>query len=243
MNILAIGNSFSQDANRYFYGVAKAAGVNIFNANIFIGGCPLERHFRNMMGDKKEYDLELMGVTTGFKTSIKEALLSRSWDVVTLQQASHFSAFPDTYTPYVEELARYVRALCPKAKVYIHQTWAYEDGSARLDSMRFPTRAEMFASVKSSYATASERIAADGIIPSGEVMERLTALGIEKVHRDTFHANLGVSRYALALTWLEILLGISAEGNSFREFDFAVTEEEVAIAQKAAHEVSASYKK
>ncbi len=243
MNVLAIGNSFSVDANRYLYGVSKAAGAPIFNANLVIGGCPLERHFRNMMGDKKDYDLEIAGLSTGFKVSIKEALLSRSWDVVTLQQASHFSAFPETYTPYIEELARYVRTLCPKAKIYIHQTWAYEDGSARLESMKFPTRAEMFASVKSSYALAADSIAADGIIPSGEVMERLTALGVDKVHRDTFHANLGVGRYAIALTWLETLLGISGEGNSFRELDVPVTDEEVAIAQKAAHEVCSSYRK
>ena len=242
MNILAIGNSFSQDANRYFYGVAKAAGVKIFNANLIIGGCPLERHFRNMMGDKKEYDLEIFGEQTGFKMSIKEALLSRSWDVVTLQQASHVSAHPDTYTPYIEELARYIRTLCPKAKIYIHQTWAYEEGSERLHKFGFESFDDMFSKVKAAYARAAELISANGIIPSGEVAARLSALGIPKIHRDGFHIHLGIGRYALALTWLEAILGQSAEGNTFRDFDVPVTEEEVAIAQKAAHEIVALYK-
>lgn len=242
MNVLAIGNSFSQDANRYFYGVARAAGEQLFNANLVIGGCPLERHFRNMKAESEEYALEIMGVDSGFKTSIKKALLSRSWDVVTLQQASHLSAHPDSYTPYIEELAKYIRELCPKAKIYIHETWAYEDGSARLANQGFATRAEMFSAVKSAYTLAAERISADGIIPSGEVVERLAALGVEKVHRDGFHIDLGVGRYALALTWAEMLLGASAEGNAFSDFDVPVTDEEITMAQRAAHEICALYK-
>lgn len=61
INILSIGNSFSQDAQRYIHYLAKSEGEDIQTANLFIGGCPLERHFRNMMGDKKEYDLEING--------------------------------------------------------------------------------------------------------------------------------------------------------------------------------------
>ena len=242
MNILAIGNSFSQDANRYFYGVAKAAGVKILNANLYIGGCPLDLHYRNMMDDKAEYLLEIMGISTGFKVSIKEALLTREWDVVTIQQASPKSPFLHTYTPYVEELAKYIRTYSPKAKLYIHQTWAYEEGSPRVAALGFASRADMFASVKSSYAKAAEFISADGIIPSGEVAERATALGAEKIHRDGSHIGLGIGRYALALTWLEILTGRSAIGNTFRDFDVEVSEEEIEIAQRAAHEISELYK-
>ena len=242
MNILAIGNSFSQDANRYFYGVAKAAGVNVFNANLYIGGCPLDLHYRNIMDDKAAYLLEIRGISTGFYVSIKEALLTREWDVVTIQQASPKSPFFHTYTPFVEELAKYIRTYSPKAKLYIHQTWAYEEGSPRVAALGFASRAEMFAAVKSSYAKAAELISADGIIPSGEVAERATALGIEKIHRDGGHISLGVGRYAFALTWLEILTGKSAIGNTFRGFDVEVTDEEIDIAQRAAHEICELYR-
>ena len=242
MNILAIGNSFSQDANRYFYGVAKAAGARIFNANLYIGGCPLDRHFRNLQTDEAAYDLELMGIATGFKVSIKEALLTREWDVVTIQQASPKSPFFHTYTPYIEALAECIRTYSPKAKVYIHQTWAYEEGYQRVAALGFASRADMFAAVKSSYAKAAELISADGIIPSGEVAERATALGVEKIHRDGAHIGLGTGRYALALTWLEALTGKSAIGNSFRDFDVEVTDEEIDIAQRAAHEICELYR-
>ncbi len=44
MNILAIGNSFSQDATRYLYDIALSDNVNIKVVNLYIGGCSLELH-------------------------------------------------------------------------------------------------------------------------------------------------------------------------------------------------------
>lgn len=45
MNILAIGNSFSQDATRYLHQIAAADGVPLHVANLYIGGCSLERAY------------------------------------------------------------------------------------------------------------------------------------------------------------------------------------------------------
>ena len=44
MNILAIGNSFSQDATTYLHQVAKADGEDITVINLYIGGCSLYKH-------------------------------------------------------------------------------------------------------------------------------------------------------------------------------------------------------
>ena len=92
INVLSIGNSFSQDAQRYLHEVAKSEGVPMETVNLYIGGCTLERHFRNMMGDRRDYTLQVDGhVAEGFSMSIDEALTARNWDVITLQQASPFS--------------------------------------------------------------------------------------------------------------------------------------------------------
>ena len=48
MKVLAIGNSFSNDAMRYLHGIAKADGVDMKTVNLFIGGCPLSRHYANI---------------------------------------------------------------------------------------------------------------------------------------------------------------------------------------------------
>ena len=129
MQILAIGNSFSSDATRYLHGIARAGGVPLQVTNLYIGGCSLERHFRNMHSDARAYDLQCNGHSTGFSVSLSEALLNRPWDVITLQQVSHLSGIPGSYEPYFSKLLQYVKAAQPEAKIFFHETWAYEQDS------------------------------------------------------------------------------------------------------------------
>ena len=64
MNILAIGNSFSEDATRYLHGIARADGETLKVANLYIGGCSLGWHDRNMLSDEKAYELQYNGQKT-----------------------------------------------------------------------------------------------------------------------------------------------------------------------------------
>ena len=227
MKILSIGNSFSQDAQRYLHGLALHEGVQLKTVNLYIGGCPLRTHYLNMLDDNVAYDFQFNGESTGLKVSIRQALVSDNWDYITLQQASTDSAKPDSYTPYIEALAAYVRKYCPKAKLLIHQTWAYETGSIKLANQQaFATDAEMFAAVEDAYNKACALISADGLIPAGRAMLTAARTGIDKIHRDTYHASLGAGRYLLALCWFKYLTGRDITGNTFDDFDVPVTEEE-----------------
>ena len=204
MKILSIGNSFSVDAQHYLYELGRANGVKIKAANLYIGGCTLRLHYLNMLDDKEAYQLFINGHPTGVFVSIRELLASDDWDIITIQQASHQSFNFDNYIPYIDELADYVRTYCPKSKIYIHETWSYENESERLLSRGFATSSDMFKAMKEAYATAKERISADGIIPSGTAMQMAQDMGI-KVHRDTFHASYGFGRYLLSSVWLTTL--------------------------------------
>lgn len=226
MNILAIGNSFSEDATTYLHGIARNRDEKLYVVNLYIGGCSLERHFRNMLSEERAYDLAVNGTRTTFKVSLKEALLDRAWDVVTLQQASPDSPKYETYQPYLRELSDYVRRLCPKAQQIIHQTWAYEDGSARLEKLDYMTAAAMMADVKRAYERAAIDIEADDLIPSGELFGLLLDSGIEKLHRDTFHASLGVGRYALGLLWYAVLTGNDISNDDFDDLSDYMSEED-----------------
>lgn len=229
MKILAIGNSFSQNATRYLHDIARVAGEKLEVANLYIGGCTLERHYRNMLSDARAYTLCYNGHSTGFPVSLSEALLNRQWDVITLQQGSTQSFDPDSYDPYISELADFVRQCQPKAKVLIHQTWAYEQGSERLTEVAgYETTCAMFADVKAAYAKAAQTVNADGLIPSGEMMLRLYEQGVEGLYRDTYHASSGLGQYALALLWYRMLTGNSVAENPFCDFDVPVTPEEIA---------------
>ena len=243
MNVLSIGNSFSQDAQTYLHAISRAEHDPIFCVNLYIGGCSLEQHFRNIMGDKREYEIQVCGKRSGFYTSIQEALLSRQWNVVTLQQVSHESADFKNYTPFLEEIASYVRKLSPTAKVYLHETWGYEDGSARLANQGFDTMEDMSEKIFASYEKARAVIQADGIIPSGHGMLALKRAADVSVHRDTFHAGLGGPRYLLGCIWYETLTGKSVACDTFSDFDVEVSCEEAALARKIAHDTVNELKK
>lgn len=238
MYILSIGNSFSQDGQRYVYGIARAAGIELQMFNLYIPGCPLERHFRNMLSGEREYLLEVNGVGTGFKVSLQEALLSRKWDVITLQQASGTSVNYETYQPYLNRLAAFVREYSPKAKLAIHQTWAYAKESPRLMAKwGYQDPSEMLRDVKAAYARAAEDISADLLIPGGEALWALLCAGAPSVHRDCHHASRGLGRYALGLVWYAVLTGNSVAENTYCDFDEPVSPEEAALARKCVDEL------
>ena len=240
MNILSIGNSFSQDSHRYLAEIAKKDGQEIKTVNLLIGGCTLRTHYINMLEDKKAYSLVFNGMNVGLAVTMKDVLSSDEWDVITFQQASHFSGFEDTYTPYLQELVAYAKKYNPKAKIYIHQTWVYTDAEA-ITKRGYESPEHMFASLKDCYKKAVKLIKADGLIPSGEVMWKAHKDGIEKIHRDGSHASLGVGRYMLALTWYKILFKKDITENDFNNFDEPVTEEERKIAINAVNEITKNY--
>ena len=70
MKVLAIGNSFSTDATRYLREVAKANGDNFKAINLYIGACPLRKHYLNILQNKDAYEIHVDGIETGFYTSI-----------------------------------------------------------------------------------------------------------------------------------------------------------------------------
>lgn len=244
MQVLSIGNSFSADAQRYLHRIARVDGVVLNTCNLYIGGCSLETHHRNMLSEERVYELQTNGFPTGFKVSIKEALLNRKWDVITLQQASPLSPKYASYQPFLNILAEYVRTCQPMAKIAFHRTWAYQQESPRLaDVLGYNTHQEMFRDIVSASNQAAKDIDADLILPSGDVFQALLAKGVRSVHRDMHHAHHGIGRYALALTWYAVLTGRDVMGNTFSDFDEPISPEEMQLAKECVMEIAPDFRK
>ena len=64
IKILAIGNSFSEDATHYLHQIAAADQVDMKVGNLYIGGCSLERHWNNIQTNAAEYLYEENGAST-----------------------------------------------------------------------------------------------------------------------------------------------------------------------------------
>ena len=53
LKVLAIGNSFSEDAvEEHLSSLAQAEGLTVVIGNMYIGGCSLQRHANNIVGAK-----------------------------------------------------------------------------------------------------------------------------------------------------------------------------------------------
>ena len=79
MKILSIGNSFSEDAHRYLAKIADNMGIDIKCVNMCIGGCTLERHYKNMLSGEADYLLQINGKSVSEGHSFEEILSLEKW--------------------------------------------------------------------------------------------------------------------------------------------------------------------
>ena len=126
VKVLAVGNSFSANALKYFSDIVKASGNKTVAQNAMIGGCDFERHMRHADAFEKD-PKDPEGRPYPGKKSLKDLLTQEKWDYVTIQQASPKSFKPETFHPHVDRLIAYIRKYAPQAEIVIHETWAYRD--------------------------------------------------------------------------------------------------------------------
>lgn len=140
IKILMVGNSFCLSFTEELYDLAEEAGKEIYIANLYYGGCSMERHWKSLTGEwKTTYDgfyvTDALGRGKhGTITNIKDAIHFQDWDIISLQQhfdvqrSASLDAAKASCTPYVENMYNYMRENFPDAELYWHQTWAYEVG-------------------------------------------------------------------------------------------------------------------
>ena len=221
MKILAIGNSFSQDATTYLHQTALAQGVELEVHNLYIGGCPLEKHALNLETGEAAYDWQVNGVSTGRMVSIMEALHYCAWDAVITQQASPYSGWLESYEPFLGLLVETIRREVPCARILLQQTWAYEHTSTHSAFLRYRrSQQEMYERLRLCYYSMAYQYGLE-VIPSGDLIQKARALpvfdtrsGGQTLCRDGFHMNL-YGRYLTACAWLKKLCGVSVRENPF----------------------------
>ena len=240
IKILAIGNSFSEDAiEQYLHELADADGIETIIGNLFIGGCSLERHMQCVNGNLPDYRYRKIGVDGVTKETpkcdIARAIADEEWDYVSVQQASHFSGDYTTYQPYLSQLVAYVKAHTKKdVKIVFHQTWAYAQNSDHGGFKRYGnSQKQMYDAINGALKQVIKDIHPDVIVPSGTAIQnaRTSSIG-DNMNRDGYHLNLLYGRYTAACTWFQAIFKRSVVGNSYAPE--GVTAEQKNIAQKAA---------
>jgi hypothetical protein len=214
IKILAIGNSYTQNAITYLHPILTDLGVEeVVVANLFIGGCDLTAHFDNTKNDAALYDYYKTAadgtlMKENVKYSIKQGLEDEDWDIIVLNQASAKAGQDMTYTK-LDDLIVYVNEhkTNPDAELWWHMTWAYHPrnphtGFAYYDNDQQKMYGKIVDTVQSMVVPMSE-IA--GVIPGGTAYQNARAsAGNAFSDTDLHHANAD-GCYLLGLTWAAAL--------------------------------------
>ncbi|RZM29704.1 MAG: DUF4886 domain-containing protein [Pedobacter sp.] len=242
IKILAIGNSFSEDAiETHLYQLAKEKGIKVIIGNLYIGGASLSDHKQNLERNALVYDyrkIEGDTVKKSFpKTSLALAIEDENWDYISFQQVSQNSGQFETVQSTLPAVYNYVKSKAknPAAKYIYHQTWAYAQNSTHDGFVNYnKDQMTMYNAIVDVSKKVKDIVPIDIIVPAGTAIQNgRTSVVEDNFTRDGYHLAIPIGRYTAACTWFETLFGQSVVGAAYRPAGLSPFE--VSIAQNAAH--------
>lgn len=174
LRVLTIGNSFTKNAIEYLDEILEADGrFSMVHDQAWRGGCSLQTHWEMVEAHKAD---PKKGRNYYNRKSLKELLLSDSWDVVVLQQFSVLSDKPESYQPYTTKLVDFIHKLSPDSKIYMHQTWAYRVDDGNNPHGKFvkdyagsvDPQGDMYRNLRKAYHSVAYESGIKHIIPTGD---------------------------------------------------------------------------
>ncbi len=248
--ILVVGNSFSFDAAlQEFLPIVQAAGDDIVLGFPYKGGTTLELHTKYITGDQQIYNYYKikdgkMTSTGGSSRKFDASIITdEDWDIVIIQTDHNYSGAYSHYFPYLDNLITYLKTYLTNkdAKFYLYMTWAYQNGSAKLEELinkgLYTDQMDQYNKIIdcATRAAIQSGIGEENIIPGGTAVQngRTSYIG-DDYNRDGYHMNLSHGRYTVALTWYEKIFGKSVIGLSYHPA--SVSDFCAEMCQHAAHE-------
>lgn len=243
LRVLAIGNSFSEDAvEHYLYELAQAEGKEIIIGNARISKCDLQKHLDNIRGDKDVYDyIKIVEgkMATSHSARLSQILVNEKWDYISLQQVSDKSGQYNTFGP-LDGIIEYVTSVAPHAKIIWHSTWAYREGESRSD---YPAYEGSQMIMYEAIQDATRQVLHDYpqisfSVPSGTAIQNMRGCVGDILNRDIRHLEITYGRYTAACAWFEALYGIDVTYNSY--FPSSFDEYTALQARASAHAANVS---
>ena len=228
LKILAIGNSFSNNALEYLPILAKELGIEeVIIGKLYRGSCTVDRHWTDA---QKGADYESFQVNTtkdanwttygSGQRSLNFALSLYDWDIITFQQASGSSGQASSLSN-LQNLIDYVNArkTNPDAKLYWHMTWAYSQFSSHGSFPNYNkdqmTMYNAIVDVTKNCIVPNQSFS--GIIPAGTTIQNYrdrdgndSSIESKYITTDGYHLQT-YARLAAAMTWLRTLTGLSLD--------------------------------
>lgn len=224
--ILAIGNSFLEDATRHLPRLMKEQKEStILFCRLHRNSSSLKDHWENHLTKERCYELYYICNGSWYRAedvNIDDALELADWDVVTHQQLSDYSGLPESYAPYLQDLIGLARQGGKNTKTAWHQTWSFSSNATITAFANYGYDPDkMMDAINKACETYCENF--DITIPSGTLIEELRKSPYNTSNDLTLdgrHLDHGLPCYALSCLWHEELItpitGKSSLGSKFR---------------------------
>lgn len=234
LRILAIGNSFTDDATLYLNDLVQASGIDMDRCclyKVMMSSAGFDTWIHQFYSDGLIYPLHVTGNVKMEAPNSFSALLAQPWDVIVIQQVSTMSYQWKSYD-CLKEYVELITSTCPNKDVCLAFQLVWSHGAWE---MPYVMQGNIACCKKMA-----QRYGVDVIIPTGTAIQiaRGTSLNDQKYMTcDNHHLNKGMACYIASCTWFEKLLtpvfGVSVMGNPARPSG-EETDEAVRLGQRCA---------
>ncbi len=217
IKILCIGNSFSEDTTSFIVEIANSLGFSdAVVANLYIGGCPISKHYNNLQNDLPAYRYDRnngSGWTQTPEYKISDAIKEQAWDWISIQHGSSYGGKYTDEESYKElpDLVKEVKRLAgDKTKIAFNMTWVGEPSYNHAEMLAFNRDQIRYFN---AICDITRRLVApianiDLVCPTGTAVQnaRTTVLN-RRLNRDGYHLSIDVGRYLAGMAFLRALTG------------------------------------
>lgn len=240
LKVLTVGNSFGKDTSKHIYDIARSLGFESVRVCVlYIGGCSLNKHYENALGDLPLYAYHTncdgeWQITEG--KCISEAIAEDDWDYISIQHGTADGSrytLPESYVK-LEALIAYIKKLAhKKTKIVFNMAWVMATDGTHPE-IRFYAGDQLLMYKKLTELTSTVVEGTKGldiVSPAGTAVQNARVYGLpdDKLMRDGFHMSYGLGRYIAGLTFIKALTGVEIDGIEWCPEDVTKEEKDIAI--------------
>lgn len=238
IKILSIGNSFSVDTMEFIAEISKSLGINCFKfANLYIGGCSINRHYINAMNDISEY-VYYTNIGNGWDRtdhySIGKAIKEEKWDIISIQHGTGDKSRYTSEDSYknLKPLIQFVKSLTQAdTKITFNMAWVAEPESTHHEITSYGgdqllMYKKLTELTKNLIASMSEIYT---VSPVGTAIQNARTCIDKKLTRDNFHLSYDLGRYIAGLTFFKALCDLDINTVAWKPEGVTKYEKEMAI--------------
>ncbi len=182
IKILAIGNSYSNNATQYVDEITASLGIKTETYSLYYPGCSIQQHVNFYNNASTVYALATKGENLNWQiNTMQKAFALHNYNYITIQQGSTLcDAFFSYWTqenPWVNNLYDIISENQPDAQIKMHQTWSLcnEKATEKRPNFAVPWESStaMFNQIESCYNRAAEKVGLtkNDIIKSGKAIQ------------------------------------------------------------------------